>query len=242
MKMASVRYEKENALGRVTLARGSHANRLTFEMMGELTEALLQAGEECDVVLLSGEGEDFCAGRESVRGGAQLPPVNVIRERFRAIVRMNDALEFSPAVTVAALRGRAYGPGAGLISRADIVLASGTARIAFPEIREGFPPTVVISHLARKLSRRHGFEMVITGREIDAEEGRRIGMVNHVVADLSLDAEAERLCADLAALGGDSLRPTKSFYRFAETAGPEANADHAVNLIANAIHAKGNVG
>ncbi len=74
MKMEFVRYEKENALGRVTLARGSHANRLTFEMMGELTEALLQAGEECDVVLLSGEGEDFCAGRESVRGGAQLPP------------------------------------------------------------------------------------------------------------------------------------------------------------------------
>ena len=181
--MEFVRYEKENALGRVTLARGSHANRLTFEMMGELTEALLQAGEECDVVLLSGEGEDFCAGRESVRGGAQLPPVNVIKERFRAIVRMNDALEFSPAVTVAALRGRAYGPGAGLISRADIVLASGTARIAFPEIREGFPPTVVISHLARKLDRRHGFEMVITGREIDAEEGRRVGMVNHVVAD-----------------------------------------------------------
>ena len=240
--MEFVRYEKENALGRVTLARGSHANRLTFEMMGELTEALLRAGEECDVVLLSGEGEDFCAGRESVRGGAQQPPVNVIRERFRAIVKMNDALEFSPAVTVAALRGRAYGPGAGLISRADIVLASGTARIAFPEIREGFPPTVVISHLARKLSRRHGFEMVITGREIDAEEGRRVGMVNHVVADSELDTEAERLCADLVGLGGDSLKPTKSFYRFAETARPEANADHAVNLIANAIHAKGNVG
>ena len=240
--MEFVRYEKENALGRVTLARGSHANRLTFEMMGELTEALLRAGEECDVVLLSGEGEDFCAGRESVRGGAQPPPVNVIRERFRAIVKMNDALEFSPAVTVAALRGRAYGPGAGLISRADIVLASGTARIAFPEIREGFPPTVVISHLARKLSRRHGFEMVITGREIDAEEGRRVGMVNHVVADSELDTEAERLCADLVGLGGDSLKPTKSFYRFAETARPEANADHAVNLIANAIHAKGNVG
>ena len=112
--MASVRYEKENALGRVTLARASEANRLTFEMMEELTEALLQAGEECDVILLSGEGADFCAGRESVRGGAGLPPVNVIRERFRAIVKMNDALEFSPAVTVAALRGRAYGPGAGL--------------------------------------------------------------------------------------------------------------------------------
>ncbi len=240
--MPSVRYEKENALGRVTLARASEANRLTFEMMEELTQALFQAGEECDVVLLGGEGADFCAGRESVRGGAQLPPVNAIRERFRGIVRMNDALEFSPAVTVAALRGRAYGPGAGLISRADLVLASDTARIAFPEIKEGFPPTVVISHLARKLDRRHGFEMVITGREIDAEEGRRIGMVNHVVPDADLDSEAERLCAELCALGGDSLGPTKSFYRFAETARPEANADHAVNLIANAIHAKGNVG
>ena len=221
--MASVRYEKENALGRVTLARASAANRLTFEMMGELTEALLQAGEECDVILLSGEGEDFCAGRESVRGGVGLPPVNVIRERFRGIVKMNDALEFSPAVTVA-------------------VLASDTARIAFPEIREGFPPTVVISHLARKLDRRQGFEMVITGREIDAGEGRRIGMVNHVVADSNLDEQVEHLCVELCALGGDSLRPTKSFYRFAETARPEANADHAVNLIANAIHAKGNVG
>ncbi len=59
MKIASVRYEKENAMGRVTLARASQANRLTFEMMGELTEALLQAGEECDVVLLSGEGAVF---------------------------------------------------------------------------------------------------------------------------------------------------------------------------------------
>ena len=79
-------------------------------------------------------------------------------------------------------------------------------------------------------------------QEMRQIRGRRIGMVNHVVADAELDAEAERLCAELAALGGDSLKPTKSFYRFAETARPEANADHAVNLIANAIHAKGNVG
>ena len=63
--MEFVRYEKENALGRVTLARGSHANRLTFEMMGELTEALLQTGEECDVVLLSGEGEIFAQGERA---------------------------------------------------------------------------------------------------------------------------------------------------------------------------------
>lgn len=239
--MADVRYERRGALGRVTLARAEQANRLTFGMMGELAEALLQAGEECGVVLLGAEGEDFCAGRESVRGGG-LPPVNVIRERFREIVRMNDALEFSPAVTVAALRGRAFGPGAGLVSRTDLVLASETARIAFPEIREGFPPTVVISHLARKLDRRHGFEMVITGREIDAEEGRRVGMVNRVVPDADLDEEAERLCAELAAPGGDCLKAAKSFYRFAETARPEASADHAVNLIANAIHARGDVG
>ncbi len=240
--MTCVRYEKTNGVGRVTLARAEEANRLTFDMMAELAEALLRAGAECDVVLLTGEGADFCAGRESVRGGSGLPPVDVIRERFRGIVRMNDALEFSPAVTVAALRGRAFGPGAGLISRADLVLASETARVAFPEIREGFPPTVVVSHLARKLERRHGFEMVVTGREVDAHEAQRIGMVNRVVADAALDAEAERLCADLAGLGGESLRATKAFYRFAETARPEASADHAVNLIANAIHAKGNVG
>ncbi len=239
--MAHVRYEKEGALGRVTLARAEEANRLTFGMMEELAGALLRAGEECDVILLAGEGEDFCAGRESVRGGG-LPPVNVIRERFREIVRMNDALEFSPAVTVVALRGRAFGPGAGLVSRADLALASDSARIAFPEIREGFPPTVVISHLARRLERRRGFEMVITGREIDAEEGRRVGMVNRVVPDADLDSEAARLCRELAALGGDCLRATKSFYRFAETARPEASADHAVNAIANAIHAKGDVG
>ena len=37
--MPSVRYEKENVLGRVTLARASEANRLTFEMMEELTRS-----------------------------------------------------------------------------------------------------------------------------------------------------------------------------------------------------------
>ena len=85
--------------------------------------------------------------------------------------------------------------------------------------------------------------MVITGREIDAEEGRRIGMVNHVVADCGIG------CASRAPVRRTVLhwaatlcKPTKSFYRFAETARPEANADHAVNLIANAIHSKGNVG
>ncbi|MDA0999847.1 MAG: enoyl-CoA hydratase/isomerase family protein [bacterium] len=239
--MGYIRYEKKGSLGRITLGRAEASNRLTFEMMDELTALLKEAGEGCAVVFLAAEGADFCAGRESVRGG-ETPPLDVIRGRFRKIVEMNDALEFSPAVTVAALRGRAFGPGAGLISRTDIVLASSTARLAFPEIREGFPPTVVISHLARKLDRRAGFEMVATGREIDAEEGLRIGMVNRVLPDADLDAAAERLCRELLEAGEESLRTTKAFYRFAETARPEASADHAVNVIAAAIHSKGNVG
>ncbi len=233
-----IRYEVVDGIAVLSLARPEKRNALDDRTLAELGDALHHAAEDdaVRVVLLRGDGPDFCAGAdleqlEHVAAGGD--PITNLRdaERIGAVLL---AMRRHPKPIVAAVHGHAFAGGAGLATACDLVLASRDARFGYPEVRLGFVPAMVMALLRRTSSEKVAFELAARGERIDAEEARRLGLVNRVLATESFEADVLEYVRDLASRSPDALRLIKRLlYGIDGTSFEEAIARGAeVNVLA----------
>ncbi|MGH9074152.1 MAG: enoyl-CoA hydratase/isomerase family protein [Acidimicrobiales bacterium] len=165
----------------LTLDRPSRGNLLDAAVLDALEEHLagLAADQEVAVAVLRGRGPDFCLGRDRGVGGP--PPPAKVFAGLDQVQRVNQALGAFPGISVAGVRGRALGAGASLAARCDLVVAADTARLAFPEVHDAIAPMIVMSHFGKVLPEKPFLDLVLTGREVSADEAQRIGLVSRVV-------------------------------------------------------------
>ncbi len=195
----------------VFLDRVEEDNRLNAELITELTEVLDTAGsaDGPHVVLLAANGPDFSLGRERQPGVIQTP--RMVEAEFTRIQALNEALSSCGAVTIAAVHGRAEGAALSLAARSDIVLAARDARLSFPEIPHGIPPTIVLSRYAYVLPRSILGDLFFGGRVIDGAEAVQFGLAARSVdAGLLLPA-ARELASQIAGYDRASVRVVKQF-------------------------------
>ncbi len=219
--MMRIRVEGAGAIARITLARPEKKNALDYAAARELGEALheIESDAECRVVVLAADGDDFCAGAD-LTALHSLLDANAEDQRLdaEALGTVFRALRAMPQVVIAAVRGRALAGGAGLATACDIVIAAEGARFGYPEVRVGFVPAMVMALLRRQIGEKRAFELVATGRQVDAHEALALGLVSRVVAAQELDASVEQLAGELAAMPPNALRSTKAlFYSLDDT-------------------------
>lgn len=209
-------------------------NRLDRSVLEDLEAALVDAGRdpELAVFVLTGAGADFCLGRRPSTD--PVTPRNLEAE-FGRIQRVNELIQSSPCVTIAAIRGRALGAGLSLAGRCDLVVAEAGARLAFPEIPHGIPPTIVLSHYTYALQRIPLMDLILTGREIDALEAQRVGLVSRVVADGTLEASVRELADQLLGYDREVIRTVKSFVGSLSGVSPAQAPSYGIAVYANAI-------
>jgi methylglutaconyl-CoA hydratase len=216
-----IRVERTGAVGRITLVRPEKKNALDYAAARELRESLHELAVDADVrvVLLSAQGKDFCAGADLAALHAlldasameQTKDAEALGDVFRAMREM-------PQVIVAAVRGRALAGGAGLATACDIVIAEEGARFGYPEVRVGFVPAMVMALLRRQVGEKRAFELVATGRQVNAREALELGLVSRVVAAEDFDAATEQLVSELVTMPAGALRSTKQlFYALDDT-------------------------
>lgn len=218
MSDAVVLTRPEPHIARLELHRPERLNALTFELVAELHDAFdqLASDRDCKVVVLTGAGRAFCAGldlkdfgRPPEPGGHPHMPINVDAQTFMSnlTVRMRDL----PQVIVAAVNGPAFGGGLALAAAADIRVASTSARFCSAFIRTGLSGTDIgITYLLPRLvGNAHAFDLILTGRDIDADEALRMGLVSRVVADEELEGLALDYARRMSAYTGVGLRTTK---------------------------------
>jgi enoyl-CoA hydratase/carnithine racemase len=233
--------QEDGPLATLTLNRPDQGNALNGPFFDRLTDVLTQLAhsERSVVLLLRAEGPDFCVGRERPPGP---PPSKPSAEQIRAdlsrIQRTNEALMAFPGVSIAAVQGRALGAGASLAGRCDVVLAAADARLGFPEIHSALPPTIVMAHYGHVLPPKPFFELVVTGREIAAEEAQRIGLITRVVPADQLQSEARAFAEQLLQRDAASLRVCKAFFRRLPRIQPEDAADYGINLLTNLLSSR----
>jgi enoyl-CoA hydratase len=112
--------------------------------------------------------------------------------------------------TIAAIAGDAIGFGLELAMACDIRIASEASRFGLPQIRAGHIPSHGgTQRLPRLVGKGKAAEMILTGDLIDAEEARRIGLVNRVVPAREVEAAALNMAQDMATKGPLALRYAK---------------------------------
>ena len=157
-------------------------NLNTLATLAELRDACrtLAANDCVRAVVLTGKGaKAFCAGSDvnefaSVRD--DVVPRKLAREN-----EAFTALEDLPMPIIAALNGVTLGGGAEIALCCDIRIMDETTRIGFPEVKLGvFPGSGGVFRLPRLIGPSRAYELLYTGELIDAEEARRIGLVNRI--------------------------------------------------------------
>jgi enoyl-CoA hydratase len=190
--MATVELERVHPhITLVRLNRPERLNAINYPLVSELHDALDVVADDldCKVVVLTGAGRGFCAGLDLKDWGTPPGPgehrhahVGVDGQAFMSNLTVH--MRTTPQVIVAAVNGPAFGGGLALACAADVRLASASARFCAAFIRTGLTGTDIgISYLLpRLIGTSRAFDLILSGREIDAEEAERMGLVSSVVA------------------------------------------------------------
>jgi 2-(1,2-epoxy-1,2-dihydrophenyl)acetyl-CoA isomerase len=197
----TIRYGVHDGLATITLSRPDKRNAINAQMFTELGDAAERAANDpgIRVVLVTGEGKSFSAGIDVLL----LNQLSGTRgARFRSFVRTAQRPSYILASmdkpTVAAIQGNAVGAGFQLALACDLRLAAEDVRFAMLEVRFGLIPDLGgIHRLSRVVGPARTKEIVWTGRNIEAEEAERLGLVNRVVSAEALEKEAEAFVREL---------------------------------------------
>jgi enoyl-CoA hydratase/carnithine racemase len=235
---------EELASGKLLLDRpAEHLARLTInnpEKRGALDMELLQAmaetvrGLDARCLVITGTGKMFSAGYDI----GDLPDESFERDAEKLVAHpfhdAIEALEHYRYPTLAMMNGHAIGGGLELALTCDI-------RVAAREIRMGMPPAklgLIYSHTGlRKFMEVCGVantsELFYSGRNVDAERGEHMGLVNHVVAGDELEEVAMDLAGEIASNAPLSLAGNKAIIRTMRLVGsalPAEIENHLVEL------------
>lgn len=234
--MTHVRVWRAEGVGRLRLVRPEKKNALDRQMAEDIVQGLesLAAEAETRVIVIDGEGGDFCAGAD-LEALASLLDANreAQLEDARALGRVFTSIRQLRVPVIAAVRGRALAGGAGLATACDIVLAHSNATFAYPEVRIGFVPAMVMTILRRITGERHAFDLAITGRTLSAAEAEQLGLVSRVIPADTFDATVEEISQAIAKSPPEAVRRTKKLFYELEgrpfesgiAHGAQANAD-----------------
>lgn len=208
----SILIKDEANIRHLSINRPEAGNRLDQAAVEALTAEFeratpLEAGPA--VIVLGAVGPDFSLGRQRSPDPSS-DPLDITAE-FGRIQRLNDAVQRCRAVTIAVVRGRAEGAGLSLAARCDIVLVANDARLSFPEIPHGIPPTIVLSHYRYVLPRNLLGDLIYTGRELAGSEAVQAGLAARAVEDEELDGLAARLASEIAGYDQRSIALVKEF-------------------------------
>ena len=191
---------------RLRLQRPRKRNSLTAEMMSRLTEEVEGAAtdEEIRAILLTAEGEHFCAGADIVeknREGQPKPAVGSIQRRLPLQAhRLIPALLNTQKPVVCGVRGFASGIGFHLALAADFTIAASGARFWEPFATRGFTVDSGGSWLIPRLAGiARAKRILLLGEEVAGADATAWGLIHDAVPDASLEAEVESLVQTLAA-------------------------------------------
>ena len=187
----------------ITLNRPEKLNAVNPRLADELPRAIDEAARDdaVRVVVITGAGRGFCSGLD-LSEPPRLPDGD-LRARLDALAWVGrwvvTAVQCEKPL-IAAINGSAAGAGFGLALACDIRLVTRGARVTAGYVRRGLSPDAGVSYmLPRLIGLSRASEILLSGREVEAEEAHRVGLVAAVFDDVTFAADvlayAERLAA-----------------------------------------------
>jgi enoyl-CoA hydratase len=203
MSYENVLTENRDGILWLTVNRPEKLNALNRATLGEISDAIESAGNDDEVwaVVVTGAGEKaFVAGADIVELNT-LGPVDAKEFALRGQAAFRQIERLTKPV-VAAVNGFALGGGCELAMACHIRVASSNAIFGQPEVKLGLIPGYAgTQRLPRLVGRGRALEILLTGRNVNAEEAERIGLVNSVCDPAELVDSVESLLQKILANG-----------------------------------------
>jgi enoyl-CoA hydratase len=181
------------AVALIRLNRPERMNAMSFDVMVPFREALLEAAADSSVraVVVTGAGRGFCSGADQESAGIPPGAAGLSRPAYalRAMQALEDVvltLRRLPQPVIAAVNGAAIGGGLCLALACDLRLASPTAYFRAAGINNGLTASELgLSYLLpRAIGSTRAADLMLTGRDLQADEAERVGLVSSVVPDV----------------------------------------------------------
>jgi enoyl-CoA hydratase/carnithine racemase len=188
----------DGAVGVITLNRPKALNALNAELLKELVAALEEwdRGDDVRCIVLTGSDRAFAAGAD-IKEMAPQSYMEMFKSNFFA--EANDRIANTRKPIIAAVAGWALGGGCELAMLCDFIIAADTAKFGQPEITLGVMPGIGgTQRLTRFVGKSKAMEMCLTGRNMDAAEAERAGLVSRVVPAADLLPEAMKAAHKIA--------------------------------------------
>jgi enoyl-CoA hydratase len=212
----ALRIEREGAVAVVVVDRAEKLNALNALVRRELLRAFdeLAADDDVRVVVLTGAGERaFVAGADVSEFIGRTPLEQRATMKAR---RIFEVIAEYPKPTIAMIRGYALGGGCELALACDLRVAAEGSRLGQPEVGLGLiPGGGGTQRLPRLVGAGQALRLMLTGDPVDAEEARRIGLVELVVPAPELRARTLELAGRIASRSPVALRLVREAVRAA---------------------------
>ncbi len=230
-----VLYEVADHIATITLNRPHRRNAISVRMLELLGELFARADDDADVrvVLLTGAGKGFCSGLDikdamagsgiGGTGGSGGGSFMQTRNLPTVILQEID----TPVIGV--LNGAAAGYGLDLALGCDMRLMASSATLLPGFAKRGVvPESGGTWYLPRLLGWAKATEISYLGRDLDAAEAERIGLVNRVVPDDELLAVATEWATEIASNAPLAVRAMKRLFRHGQTEDFASHSHHVL--------------
>ena len=198
MAYDEILYSAKGPVGYLTLNNPKKINSLSKNMIGEIIHALDEIAEDesIKVLIIRAAGQHFCAGHDL----AEMSHVGVkeCKHIFDHCSKMMQMIHEIPQPVIAQVQGVATAAGCQLVAWCDLAVAEEGARFATPGVKIGLFCTTPMVAVARAVGRKAAMEMLLTGRYVQADEAKELGLINRVVPLKDLAAETEALAFQIA--------------------------------------------
>ncbi|MAN49673.1 MAG: methylglutaconyl-CoA hydratase [Flavobacteriales bacterium] len=200
MNWTFVKYFVKDRIGYISLERPEKRNALNKTFIDELKEAFQKAKNDknCKLIILQAIGKTFCSGADLAylkdlitnSYSQNLQDSKNLMSLFKQIYEL-------PKIIIAKVQGDAIAGGCGLISLCDIIVSNEEAKFGYPEVKIGFVPAIVSHFLIKKIGLAKSNTLLLSGKIINSQEAKNIGLIDEIVLDENLEKYVSELAKKL---------------------------------------------
>lgn len=202
-----------NGLTTLTLNRPLQFNALSEELLNALEHQLIQLETETSTrcVVLAAAGNAFCAGHDLKQMRSQ-PSLAYYQTLFSHCSSVMQRIQALPIPVIARVQGIATAAGCQLVASCDLAIASTTAQFAVSGINVGLFCSSPAVALSRSVSNKNAFDLLVTGRFIDAQTAANWGLINAAVAPNQLDEAINEKVIAIMSKSSTAIRYGKTMF------------------------------
>ncbi|MFQ5380495.1 MAG: enoyl-CoA hydratase/isomerase family protein [Dehalococcoidia bacterium] len=198
-------YEKQDHIALITLNRPERLNALNKQLQGEVNEACREARNDDDVrtVIFTGAGRGFCSGADisgqrPPEGQEATPPQNELLDEMGWVGALATSVYHLDKPVIAAMNGVCAGAGMSLALACDMRVGSENARFKTVFLERNLSPDSGMSwFLPRIIGYSRAVDLILTSRDVGADEAYRLGLLDRLVPHAELLQAASDIAGEM---------------------------------------------